>query len=115
WEPLQLVLTRDFVAVFAEKDADGTFLWSHPIDALAVCRVIETVWWGDTKVSRTVRREVGALSLQEGVWHVEQESDNFAGLCRVGDDIRQATGELDYSRYPLPEDWKEIRVHQHMT
>jgi hypothetical protein len=96
-------------AVFADKQADGSCrLISNPIDLLALANAT-TKWWrghpGKVYDTHTERVVVG-VEMVEGTFQICQEADNFAGLCRAGDDISRATWFLkpEYKRLLEPSD-----------
>jgi hypothetical protein len=105
YDPQQIVLTDDYQAVYTQEEADGSLsLYSRPVLALAVARetrIVRELREGD-EVPQVVRRDVSmvvvGMVLVDGYWSAVNECDNFAGLCRNGDDIYRATGCL------LPED-----------
>jgi hypothetical protein len=109
YELLQVVLTREFEAVYAgEKDGDGLHpLTSWRVDAIGVARVTTRYVVGEIgkRIHRVVRKtvvnEIVGLEFEDGYWQVCNEASNFAGLMKSGGDIREATGCLNVADYPL--------------
>jgi hypothetical protein len=106
YKVLSFQLTRDFVAVFAEEAPDGLVdLEAQSIDAVGVARVTRRMFLVDESGAEVIGHErepdvitdVVGLWLADGYFQIVNESSNFAGLARVGDDISQATGCLEGS------------------
>ncbi len=105
YEVLNITPCTGYLAVWAVDCEDGSGeceMWSHPVDALSVARVTTTFLerpFGSSKVGveyaqREVRNKIVGLELLDGWFDVVQDADNFAGLCREGDDIQQMDGCL---------------------
>jgi hypothetical protein len=97
-----MLLTDDYLAVWADEAADGSVeLNAAPIQALGVARGIRKTYEQreGQQVPSVVRTDhatdIVGLELKEGYWTVINESENFAGLCRKGEDIYQAIGCLN--------------------
>jgi hypothetical protein len=102
FEILQFQLTNDFVAVYADKAEDGFVdLDAIPVQAIGLAklttkyleRTSEKAKWEEWSEPE-FRNEMVGLELDEGSWHVSNESENFAGICKSGSDITKAIGEL---------------------
>jgi hypothetical protein len=98
YEVRQIVLTDDYMAVYAEcEHADGTVtLHARPVQALGVADEITRRFEDLREVGRPEVHpgQVVGLELAEGWFEVVNEYANFAGLCRKGGDIYKATGCL---------------------
>jgi hypothetical protein len=98
----QVILTDDYVAVLAEEEADGSLsLYALPLQALALADVVARTYERREGEGRVLVREepqpmdIVGLELSEGYWEVVNDYGSFAGLCRKGEDIYQATGCLN--------------------
>jgi hypothetical protein len=106
---IQFQLTREYLVVYAVEceDRPGKCrLEACPVDALGLAVVTEwenEIAYDDhgvpgARVGRGLlgrtREIVGLVLDEEGVFGICNEWSNFAGLCRVGDDIGNVTGCL---------------------
>lgn len=102
---LSVTPTQDFLAVLYDVDENRLYSWTA--DAIGVAKV-KTVTCqcpvdslGNRDFDRTeevevdFHREAVTLSLCDNELHVDREFDNYAGMCRVGDDISKVTAHLD--------------------
>lgn len=110
YELLQIIPVKpgEFLAVYAgDKKDDGTCeVFGSAVDALALARVTTKHMRrrkgaapikspAEQEFADDVEVHVVALGLSDGYWHICQDSANFAGLCRDGEDIYEAHGCLD--------------------
>ena len=103
YELMSLTPATGFVAVYAQDDADGSAsLYEMPVDAIGLARVTTHFhqrangWKGSLQYKEPETEvEPVCLILAEGSWEICNQSSNFAGLARAGDDITQAISHLD--------------------
>lgn len=102
WEYKQYKLisiqpTSDYFFVYVGEDDDGEYMTKSKCDAIGVA---EVTWTRRERVGeygyKTIEgpeyfNEVVGLSLSEGDFEIVNEFDNFAGLCKEGDDICRVT------------------------
>ncbi len=104
---LQLLPGAGYLAVYAHRAEDSTVtLVAEPVDFIGLAR--ERSWRvmaGSARraLEHTDHIVVGVI-IAEGYEHITHEDENFAGLCRVGDDIREAIGclHVDYVKDLVP-------------
>jgi hypothetical protein len=95
----QIALTDDYLAVYADDEAeDGSVsLYATPVEALGVADEITRTFDRDGRLIGApvvIPGVIVGLELADGYFEVSNECSNFAGLCRKGKDIYQATGCL---------------------
>jgi len=102
---LSFQLTNDYVGVFAEEVSRGVFeLVPRSIQAIGLAESTTTYFERLKKDHRNKREyrkpdvwvQVVTLWLFDGEWEICESFDNFAGVCKIGDDITKATGHLQY-------------------
>ena len=104
YEILQIVPTNEYRAVYCIEEDGKASLQAWAIDALAVAKATTRFMRRPSDAKSFVagrdcqdpdtRNEVVGVNLADGFWEVCNQVANFAGLCRVGQDISQCTGEL---------------------
>ncbi len=94
---LNFRMCEGYQAVYA-NDPDQTgycTLFAEPLDAFGVAKIVRQKMCGSDEVGHEyVEQRMVSLRLMDGYWHVCEDCSNFAGSCRVGQDIYDATGEL---------------------
>jgi hypothetical protein len=100
YEIIQLVPVTGYCAVYAfdaEDGSGGLVLGVKPIAALALAKVEEKVCHspGVCSPARRIPNEIVGVELSEdGSFEICQESCNFAGLCREGEDFSECYAYL---------------------
>lgn len=108
YELMSFQIVAGYVAVLADRDDAGeTTLSFMAVDGIGLARKVTQFVEGyvgecyDTEThAREVTTEMVGVWLEGGYWKIINEVTNFAGLCRAGDDIYEATGCLSYSVFP---------------
>jgi hypothetical protein len=101
---LTVTPTRDFLVVLYDEDENHLYSWTA--DAIGVAKVktvtcmcpVDAAGVRDfdrmEEVEVNFHREVVTLSLCDNELHIDREFSNYAGMCRVGDDISLVTAHL---------------------
>lgn len=119
FEIMQAFHVSGYQAVLCD---DEGLLYTEPVEFLAVCKVT-TIYlkrriedrdkhipgFPDEDEDEDVRTEIVPLYLMDGFFQFYPEGINYAGLCKVGDDIEEATGCLGEPYYEKHRQWKKAR------
>ena len=105
---LQIIPASGYRAVYAHlvNAETGEFrLESDGIDFLAICRVTENEYGRDEhglerECETFITNEIVGLQLDvTGEWMITNDAENFAGLCRDGDDITKVDYYLNVIKF----------------
>lgn len=112
---LQIMPGDGYLVVYAMEKDGKTYLESRPCEMLAVVDVT-TVDYRRHKsaklsdyeeIEKNESSDVAALCLSGGWWEVCNQDSNYAGMCRVGEDISEVTGYLTRDYLKKLEDSKQ--------
>lgn len=101
YELKQICLTQEFQGVWFSDEKQELF--ADVLDAIGLAEESTRVFSRDGNVVENYppTMEVVGLVVLDGLWDIVNEAANYAGMCRVGEDISEATGHLDWEKVQI--------------
>lgn len=98
FELLSITPVTGWQAVFAqesEKHEGKFYLFSGPVYMMGVAKVLIDTYVDDVCVKTDDGgNQIVALTHDDGYFEIADDAENFAGVCRDGEDIYEATRNL---------------------